>query len=190
MGKRVNFSGRSVITGDPNIEVDQVGIPYEIAMNLTFPETVTNFNKQFLYTLIHNGTKKHPGANSIQSIRQNNQLNKPRDLTYIHDRSTIILNVGDIVNRHLVDDDIILFNRQPSLHRMSMMGHRVKIMKGKSFRMNVNACPPYNSDFDGDEMNIHVPQSYQTVAELRQLAYLPNHMINPKQYAPLQIMKN
>jgi len=185
MGKRVNFSGRSVITGDPNIEVDQVGIPFEIAMNLTFPETVTNFNKQFLYTLIHNGTKKHPGANSIQSIRPNGQLNKPRDLTYIHDRSTIILNVGDIVNRHLVDDDIILFNRQPSLHRMSMMGHRVKVMKGKSFRMNVNACPPYNSDFDGDEMNIHVPQSYQTVAELRQLAYLPNHMINPKHNTPI-----
>ena len=185
MGKRVNFSGRSVITGDPNIEVDQVGIPFEIAMNLTFPETVTEFNKKFLYTLITNGPNKHPGANSIQSVRQNGQLNKPRDLTYINDRSTIILNIGDIVNRHLVDDDIILFNRQPSLHRMSMMGHRVKVMKGKSFRMNVNACPPYNSDFDGDEMNIHVPQSYQTIAELRQLAYLPNHMINPKHNTPI-----
>lgn len=135
MGKRVDFSGRTVITADPNISVEEVGVPYEIAMNLTFPERVTPANIDNMYRLVQNGPTKYPGANVLiqNGIR--------RQIEFI--KEEIILEPGDTVERHLHDGDIVLFNRQPSLHRMSMMGHRVRVMPFKTFRMNIAACTPY-----------------------------------------------
>jgi len=146
MGKRVDFSARSVITGDPNLSIRQLGVPLKIAKNITKPVTVNDRNRNFLLKLIQNGPDVHPGAKNLE--RKNCEL---ISLRYV-DRGSIRLENGDIVHRHMMDGDAVLFNRQPSLHRMSMMCHIVKIMKqGDTFRMNVGDTKPYNADFDGDK---------------------------------------
>ncbi len=145
MGKRVDFSARSVITGDPSLSVTQLGVPMKIAMNITKPEIVNDRNRDFLLKLIQNGPDVHPGAKILEY--KNGESVSLRHV----DRSSIVLQNGDKVHRHMMDDDYVLFNRQPSLHKMSMMCHRVKIMKkGDSFRLNVATTRPYNADFDGD----------------------------------------
>eukprot|EP00919_Chromeraceae_sp_WS-2016_P025350 GHVR01059950.1.p1 GENE.GHVR01059950.1~~GHVR01059950.1.p1 ORF type:complete len:140 (+),score=9.45 GHVR01059950.1:206-625(+) len=90
-----------------------------------------------------------------------------------------------IVERTLEDGDFVLFNRQPTLHRMSMMGHRVKILPFSTFRLNLSVCTPYNADFDGDEMNMHVPQSYETISELKNITHVPKQIVAPKNNAPV-----
>ena len=180
MGKRVDYSARSVITPDPNIEIDQLGVPTKIAMNLTYPEIVTKYNKDIIYKYVRNGPFKHPGAKSIKKKIDG----KTTSLQYV-DLYNIVLNEGDIVHRHLIDDDVVLFNRQPSLHKMSMMAHRVKVMEFNTFRLNVSVTKPYNADFDGDEMNMHVPQSVQTKAELKYLAAVPLQIISPREHKPV-----
>ena len=168
MGKRVDFSARSVITPDPFIGIDELGVPINIAKNLTFPEKVTELNIERLKISILNGYDTHPGVKSIKKAGEDSIKNlKHVDL----DKMVEELKIGDICNRHLIDGDIVLFNRQPSLHKMSMMAHRIKIMSANTFRLNVCVTSPYNADFDGDEMNMHVPQSQQTVSELMNLAY-------------------
>ena len=101
------------------------------------------------------------------------------------DVNNITLNEGDVVNRHIMDGDVVLFNRQPSLHKMSMMAHKIKVMKGSTFRLNVSVTPPYNADFDGDEMNMHVPQSIASRTELLNLAYVPHQIISPRENKPV-----
>ena len=141
MGKRVDFSARSVITPDPNISIDELGVPLKIAMNMTFPEIVTKYNMDEMYRLVRNGPDVYPGAKHLKKA----STGITKRLKNI-DRSTIILEVGDIVERHMRDGDYVLFNRQPSLHRMSMMGHRVKVMPYNTFRLNVQVCSSYNAD--------------------------------------------
>jgi DNA-directed RNA polymerase II subunit RPB1 len=186
MGKRVDFSARTVITGDPNINVDEFGIPLPIAMNITFPEIVTPYNREMLYKIIRNGPYKHPGAKYVEKQNKNGFVEqyalKHRDPT------TIILEDGDIVHRHLIDGDICLFNRQPSLHRMSMIAHKVKILPCNSFRLNLSVAKPFNADFDGDEMNMHVPQSLQTYIELKELTLVPTQIISPTNCKPIIYM--
>ena len=179
MGKRVDFSARSVITPDPNIDLDQLGVPIRIATNLTFPEIVNKFNIDELKEYILNGPDVWPGAKSIEKSN-GNRFNITES-----NKSTMELELGDKVNRHIVDNDWVLFNRQPSLHKMSMMGHRVKVMKGDTFRLNVSVTPPYNADFDGDEMNMHVPQSIQAVSELINIASVNNQIISPRENKPI-----
>ena len=180
MGKRVDFSARTVITPDPNIKIDQLGVPFKVAMNLTFPEIVNKYNISKLTMCIRNGPLEHPGAKSYKRKSDGATIS----LQYV-DRNSIVLEVGDVVHRHLMDDDNVLFNRQPSLHKMSMMAHRVKVMKHKTFRLNVSVTKPYNADFDGDEMNMHVPQSIQTSVELRKLARVPSQIISPRMNSPV-----
>ena len=139
-GKRVEFSARSVITPDPNLSVAEIGVPLEIAMNLTSPERVTIYNLNKLYKLVQNGADKWPGAKTI--VRADGRM---ISLKHVNTKE-IVLYDGDIVNRHLLDNDILLFNRQPTLHKMSMMGHRVKVLPYKTFRMNVLVTRPYNAD--------------------------------------------
>lgn len=139
-GKRVEFSARSVITPDPNISVEELGVPMKVAMNLTFPERVTAFNIDRLYALIQNGPENYPGAKSIQ--RADGRM---ISLKLVRDKS-LQLYEGDVVNRHLLDGDPVLFNRQPSLHRMSMMCHRVRVLPYSTFRLNVSVTKPYNAD--------------------------------------------
>jgi DNA-directed RNA polymerase beta' subunit len=178
-GKRVEFSARSVITPDPNISIAEIGVPLKIALNLTVPEKVTPYNKEQMYKLIQNGADKHPGAKTIVSA--NGSI---KSLKHVN-RREIVLHVGDVINRHLDDGDIILFNRQPTLHRMSMMGHRVKVLPYNTFRLNVSVTAPYNADFDGDEMNAHIPQSYEASTELAEIAAVPHQIVTPRHAKPL-----
>ena len=181
MGKRCDFTARSVITPDANIALDELGVPKDIAMNLTIPVIVTPTNKEQLEACIRNGHKTYPGAKSIVRVADSTNIH----LGYVNVAS-IKLENGDIVNRHLIDGDVVLFNRQPSLHKMSMMGHRVRVLpKGLTFRLNVSVTTPYNADFDGDEMNTHLSQSYQTQAELKYLTLVPTQMVSPQKNAPV-----
>ena len=178
-GKRVEFSARSVITPDPNISIAELGVPEKIAMNLTRPERVTSMNKTKLYKWIQNGPLKYPGAKTIRKAD-----GRIISLRHVNTKE-IVLRDGDIVNRHLMDGDIILFNRQPTLHRMSMMGHRVKVLSGKTFRLNVSVTAPYNADFDGDEMNAHAPQSIEAATELEEIAAVPHQILRPRDGLPV-----
>ncbi|KIM39097.1 hypothetical protein M413DRAFT_447445 [Hebeloma cylindrosporum] len=179
MGKRVDFSARTVITGDPNLELDEVGVPRSIAMNLTYPERVTPYNIAYLQELVRNGPTAYPGARYV--VRDTGER---IDLRY-NKRADAFLQYGWIVERHLKDGDFVLFNRQPSLHKMSMMSHRVKLMPYSTFRLNLSVTPPYNADFDGDEMNMHIPQSEETRAELSQIAWVPRQIISPQANKPV-----
>jgi len=179
MGKRVNHSARTVITAEPNIDLDELGVPWEIATNMTYPETVTDFNKNKLQILVNNGYYPSEGKTGVKTV-QCNDITK--DLRFI---KKLDLNVGDIVERHLMDGDLVVFNRQPSLHKMSMMGHKIKVMSGSTFRMNLSACNPYNADFDGDEMNMHVPQTYLTKSEVKDLMMVGKNIISPQSNKPV-----
>ncbi|NBP58845.1 DNA-directed RNA polymerase subunit A', partial [bacterium] len=146
MAKRVDFSARSVITSDPNISIRELGIPMKIAKNITKPVYVNKVNKAYLTQLVQNGPDVWPGAKKLER-----STGLTIDLRYI-DRKSIVLEEGDIVHRHMMNGDPILFNRQPTLHRMSMMCHIARIMsRGDTFRMNVGCTKPYNADFDGDK---------------------------------------
>ena len=180
MGKRVDFSARTVITGDPNLSLDQVGVPRSIARTLTYPEVVTKFNISKLTGLVRNGPNQHPGANYVikaDGVRLDLKHNKNLD--------DLRLQYGWKVERHINDDDVIIFNRQPSLHKESMMGHRVKVMPYSTFRLNLSVTSPYNADFDGDEMNLHVPQSDETRAEVQNLCMVPKQIVSPQKNSPL-----
>ena len=182
-GKRVEFSARSVITPDPNISLAELGMPVKIAMNLTLPEKVTPYNMTKMYKLIQNvgpnGEERHPGAKTI--VRADGRMISLRHVN----RKEIVIHVGDVVNRHIMDGDIVLFNRQPTLHRMSMMGHRVKVLPYNTFRLNVSVTAPYNADFDGDEMNAHIPQSYESATELLEIAAVPHQIVTPRHAKPV-----
>mmetsp|Transcript_26030 Transcript_26030/g.65700 ORF Transcript_26030/g.65700 Transcript_26030/m.65700 type:complete len:1466 (+) Transcript_26030:32-4429(+) len=180
MGKRVDFSARTVITPDPNILLDEIGIPWSIALNLTYPEIVSSFNIEKMKKIVQNGPIHHPGAKYI--IRNDGSR---IDLRYVKNISEIKLEIGNQIERHLQDGDLVLFNRQPSLHKMSMMGHIVKIMHYSTFRMNLSATSPYNADFDGDEMNLHLPQTLEGKAELLNLLMLPNCIISQQGNKPV-----
>lgn len=144
MGKRVNECARTVIGPDPNIRVEQVGVPIEFCKTLTFTEVVSDLNIEYLQALVNNGAHVWPGANYI--IRGNRKY----DLSMrTENEKPQIVNIGDRVVRHLLTHDVTIFNRQPSLHKMSMMGHRVLPLPGKSFRLNLSTTTPYNADFDG-----------------------------------------
>ncbi|RLE66801.1 MAG: DNA-directed RNA polymerase subunit A' [Thermoprotei archaeon] len=181
-GKRVDFSARTVISPDPHLSINEVGVPIEIAKILTIPEKVTKWNIDELRKLVERGPEKYPGANYI--IRPDGSR---VDLRYVRDRKTLAetLAPGYVVERHLRDGDIVLFNRQPSLHRMSIMAHKVRVLPFKTFRLHLAVCPPYNADFDGDEMNLHVPQNEEARAEARILMQVQEHIITPRYGGPI-----
>ena len=177
MGKRVNFSARSVITPDPNLSITELGIPLQIAKDITKPERVNEFNRAWLQELVRNGPDKHPGAKRV--TKEHGDIQIHRDETIRADQADK-LRINDVVHRHVMDGDPVIFNRQPTLHRMSMMCHVAKILQvGETFRMNVADTKPYNADFDGDEMNMHMPQDVESEAELLQLAAVPWQIISP-----------
>lgn len=181
MAKRVDFSARSVITADPNISIRELGIPMKIAKNITKPVRVSKKNRAFLMQLVLNGPDVWPGAKILE--RANGQS---ITLRYLDRRNHLVLEEGDIVHRHMMDGDAILFNRQPTLHKMSMMCHIARIMqRGDTFRMNVADTKPYNADFDGDEMNLHMPQDAEAEMELRMLAAVMYQIVSPANNAPI-----
>lgn len=175
-GKRVEYTGRTVISPDPNLKITEVAIPVLMAQVLTYPEKVTRHNIEKLRQCVRNGPSKHPGANFVTLL----------DGTRVHLKFVEKKNVanelkcGYVVERHLEDGDIVLFNRQPSLHRMSIMSHRARIMPWRTLRFNESVCNPYNADFDGDEMNLHVPQTEEARTEAFMLMGVQNNLCTPK----------
>ena len=180
MAKRVDYSARSVITADSNISIKELGIPMKIAKNITKPVIVNSYNKNYLTKLVQNGPDIYPGAKILE--RKNGES---ITLRYV-DRNSIILEDGDKVHRHMMDGDPVIFNRQPTLHRMSMQCHIARVMEiGDTFRLNVAVTKPYNADFDGDEMNLHMPQDIESDAELLNLAAVPFNIISPANNSPI-----
>src|SRR5215212_6756194 len=181
-GKRVDFSSRTVISPDPNLEISNVGVPVDVAKKLTIPETISQWNLNRLKKLVINGPNIYPGANYI--IRPDGVKIR---LDYVTDRKIVAdsLAPGYMVERHLSDGDIVIFNRQPSLHRMSIMAHYVRVLPYRTFRLHPAVCPPYNADFDGDEMNLHVPQSEEARAEAALLMRVQDQLISPRYGGPI-----
>lgn len=176
-GKRVDFSSRTVISPDPNLKIEQVGVPVLVAKILTFPERVNSTNIELMRKLVTNGPNIHPGANFIEQsgttfkkfLRYGNRAKMAQELR-----------PGDIVERHLMDGDVVLFNRQPSLHKLSIMAHRAKVLEHRTFRFNECVCTPYNADFDGDEMNLHLPQTEEAKAEALILMGNKSNLVTPR----------
>ncbi|KAL7268353.1 DNA-directed RNA polymerase III subunit C1 (rpo31) [Rhizina undulata] len=181
-GKRVDFSGRTVISPDPNLSIEQVAVPMLVAKNLTYPEKVSRYNIKKLQQLVENGPEVWPGANYvIKKETDFKQFLKFGD----RKRTAAYLQIGDIVERHLEDGDVVLFNRQPSLHKLSIMSHYAKIRPWKTFRLNECVCGPYNADFDGDEMNLHVPQTEEARTEAIELMGVKNNLCTPRNGEPV-----
>jgi len=185
-GKRVNFSARTVISPDPMLSINEVGVPVEAARELTVPIHVTERNLERAKEMCKHGPAPpgpdyQPGVNYV--IRSDGRRIKVTDKNAETVAETI--ETGYTVERHLVDGDIVLFNRQPSLHRMSIMAHEVRVMPYKTFRFNLCVCPPYNADFDGDEMNLHVLQSEEARAEAKVLMRVQEHILSPRMGAPV-----
>lgn len=180
MGKRVNFAARSVISPDPNIETNEIGVPPVFARKLTYPEPVTSHNFYELKEAVLNGVEKWPGAAAVEN--ENGQVINLRRKTFeerqalgnqlLAPSSTNVTGARNKkVHRHLNNGDIVLMNRQPTLHKPSMMAHRVRVLPGeKTIRMHYANCNTYNADFDGDEMNMHFPQNEIARAEALQIA--------------------
>jgi DNA-directed RNA polymerase subunit A' len=178
-GKRVNFSARTVISPDPYLRINEVGVPYEVAKVITVAERVNSTNIEELKKLIQSA--EYPKANYI--IRPDGKRKKvTEDL-----REEIINEIqpGYKVERQLRDGDIVLFNRHPSLHKGSLMMHYVKVLPYKTFRLHPAVVFPYNADFDGDEMNIHSPQTEEARAEAKILLDVNSNLISPKNGANL-----
>ncbi|RLF35524.1 MAG: DNA-directed RNA polymerase subunit A' [Thermoplasmata archaeon] len=185
-GKRVNFSARTVISPDPNLSINEIGVPIEVAKELTVPVKVTMHNIEWCKKLILRKTmvSKKPDEyiptvnyiiRTIGTMKQRIKVTE-RNAEEVAEK----LEPGDIIERQLMDGDISLFNRQPSLHRMSMMAHRVKVVPYKTFRFNLSVCPPYNADFDGDEMNLHILQGVEAQAEAEILMKVQENILSPR----------
>ena len=181
-GKRVDFSARTVISPDPNLDINEVGVPQDVAMRLSVPEKVTEWNIEEMKQLVINGPEKYPGA--LYIIRPDGKRIR---LEFVVDREKIAeaVELGFIVERHLKNGDIAIFNRQPSLHRMSIMAHYVRVLPYKTFRLHLCVCPPYNADFDGDEMNLHVPQSEEARTEALLLMQVQDQILSPRFGGPI-----
>lgn len=183
-GKRVDFSGRTVISPDPNLGIDEVAVPQQVAKNLTYPERVNRINIEKLRQCVRNGPAIWPGAQAVimqDGLKFNLKFGGDRG----REARANALKEGDIVERHLEDGDIVLFNRQPSLHKLSIMSHRAKVRPWRTFRLNECVCAPYNADFDGDEMNLHVPQTEEARAEATNLMGVKYNLTTPKNGEPI-----
>ena len=182
MGKRTDFTARTVITSDPAIDNNQLGVPIKVAKNITIPELVRPDNIDYLTKLVRNGRNVYPGANFVFPLSrvESGQTVYPIDLRFRKEQ--VELKYGDIVERHLQTNDPVFLNRQPTLHKQSMMCHRAKVIDDENlmtFRLSVATTKPYNADFDGDEMNIFVPQSIQSQIELEEIADVKRQIISP-----------
>ncbi|SFL22784.1 DNA-directed RNA polymerase, subunit A' [Halogranum rubrum] len=175
-GKRVNFSARTVISPDPTLSLNEVGVPERVAREMTQTMNVTERNIEEAQQYVRNGPEGHPGANYVKRPDGRRLKVTEKNCEELAEK----VELGWEVNRHLVDGDIVIFNRQPSLHRMSIMAHEVVVMPYKTFRLNTVVCPPYNADFDGDEMNMHALQNEEARAEARVLMRVQEQILSPR----------
>uniref|UniRef100_T1JBE4 DNA-directed RNA polymerase I subunit RPA1 n=1 Tax=Strigamia maritima TaxID=126957 RepID=T1JBE4_STRMM len=193
MGKRVNYAARSVISPDPYISIEEIGIPEVFAKKLVYPQLVTPFNVNELRQAVINGPDIHPGATMVE----NSDGTRVRlDKSEVNRTAIAVQLLTPGVNkeldgckkvyRHVINDDMLLVNRQPTLHKPSIMAHKARVLKGeRTLRLHYSNCKTYNADFDGDEMNIHFPQSELAKAEARLIANVSNQFLVPKDGTPL-----
>ncbi|MDP1696041.1 MAG: DNA-directed RNA polymerase subunit A' [archaeon] len=174
-GKRVNYSARTVISPDPHIKINEVGVPFEIAKIITVAESVTTSNIELMRELIKKG-ENYPGANYV--IRTDGRRKKITE--DLKEELCVEICPGYKIERHLSDGDIVLFNRHPSLHKQSLMAHYVRVLPHRTFRLHPAAAAPYNADYDGDEMNIHSPQTEEAIAEAKTLLEVNQNIISSK----------
>ncbi len=175
-GKRVNFSARTVISPDPTLSLNEVGVPERVATEMTQTMNVNDRNLSLARQYVANGPEEHPGANYVRRPDGRRLKVTEKNCEELAEK----VKPGWEVSRHLVDGDIVIFNRQPSLHRMSIMAHEVVVMPYKTFRLNTTVCPPYNADFDGDEMNMHALQNEEARAEARSLMRVQEQLLSPR----------
>jgi len=175
-GKRVNFSARTVISPDPTLSLNEVGVPDRVASEMTQTMNVNERNLDDARRYVANGPENHPGANYVRRPDGRRLKVTEKNCEELAEK----VQVGWEVSRHLIDGDIVIFNRQPSLHRMSIMAHEVVVMPYKTFRLNTVVCPPYNADFDGDEMNMHALQNEEARAEARVLMRVQEQILSPR----------
>ena len=179
MGKRVDFSARSVISPDPTIDMDEIGVPFKVAQTLTIPERVIDLNLSVMKERIRNGADYKKGLYSV--VRNGTiTLMEFADL----EKEVNLLKPGDTVERYLRNGDMVLFNRQPSLHKGSMMGFHVRLMESKTFRLNLACAPSFNADCDGDECNLHALQDVQSQTEARVIMAAPLQIVSPQSNKP------
>lgn len=198
MGKRVNFAARSVITPDPNLGIQEIGVPEDFAKKLTYPTRVNFFNVEELRKMVVNGPDIYPGASLVEN--ENGSLIKlfggDENKKKREGVAKLLLKSIEIggpssygrkkVHRHLLSGDVLLLNRQPTLHRPSIMAHKAKILKNeKTLRLHYSNCKAYNADFDGDEMNAHFPQTELSRSEAYNVVNVSNHYLVPKDGTPL-----
>ncbi|MBI3334865.1 hypothetical protein HYZ97_05245 [Candidatus Pacearchaeota archaeon] len=174
-GKRVNYSARTVVSPDPFISINEVGVPYEIARIITVAETVTTTNLEVMKELIRKG-ETYPGANYV--VRTDGK--RKRITEELKEELCKEIQPGYKIERHLRDGDIVLFNRHPSLHKQSLMAHYVRVLPHRTFRLHPAAAAPYNADYDGDEMNLHSPQTEEARSEALVLLNVNNNIISSK----------
>src|SRR4030066_1948834 len=181
-GKRVDFSARTVISPDPNLDINEVGVPADVAMRLSVPEKVTAWNIEGMKKLVIKGPENYPGA--LYIIRPDGKRIR---LEFVVDREKIAEAVEGtwVFFRHLKNGDIAIFNRQPSLHRMSIMAHYVRVLPYKTFRLHLFVCPPSTASLDGDEMNLHVPQSEEARPEALLLMQVQDNILSPRFGGPI-----
>ena len=175
IGKRVDYSARTVISPDPRLNLNEVGVPFEVAMKLTIPESVTENNIEYLKEIVKNGPLNYPGANYLTTATGSKKKIVPEIIDILLDE----IEPGYIIERHLLEGDNIIFNRQPSLHKLSMMGLVVKVLPIKTFAINPGICKPFNADFDGDEMNLHVAQTLEARQEVERIMDVKHQLISP-----------
>ena len=187
MGKRVNYAARSVISPDPYISTDNIGIPAFMARTLTFPESVSDVNLERLKECVINGSQKHPGANYIEDKDGNKKYLDSMPIEQRIGEASLLNSGGKTVYRHLISGDPLLVNRQPTLHKPSIMAHIARVLpKEQTIRMHYSNCKSYNADFDGDEINVHLPQSYTALAEAYELAATHKQYIVPTSGEPIR----
>ncbi len=185
-GKRVNFSARTVISPDPNLSINEIGVPISIAKELTVPIRVTSHNIEWCKKMIRQKILASKDSDeyfpSVNYVKRETEGMKQRIKVTEKNAEDVAekLELGAIIERQMMDGDIALFNRQPSLHRMSMMAHRIKVVPHKTFRFNLSVCPPYNADFDGDEMNLHILQGEEAKAEAEILMKVQENILSPR----------
>ena len=189
MGKRVNYAARSVISPDASIETSEIGVPMVFATKLTYPEPVTAYNREAMAQAVRNGPNIHPGASHIhyadgtvsnlEAVGAQGRDNLARELGD--------LSQGKKVMRHIRTGDVVLMNRQPTLHKPSMMAHKVRVLPGeKTLRMHYANCNTYNADFDGDEMNMHFPQNELARSELYNIVNTNRQYLGVTDGSPLR----
>lgn len=189
MGKRVNYAARSVISPDPYIETSEIGIPVIFARKLTFPEPVTDYNVEKLRQMVINGPHKYPGANVVETSDGNRIFLEACSDSHRNGIAKMLLSggYGKVVYRHLQSGDYLIVNRQPTLHKPGMMTHRARVLPAqRTIRMHYANCNTYNADFDGDEINLHFPQSHVARAEAKMISNTDNQYTAPTSGKPLR----